>query len=91
MSKTPHPEHRYVEALLNNDGKLVEEIYRKYSGKMAAFIKKNQGSSDDARDIFQEALITIMKQARKKDFVLTCPFEAYLYLVCRGKWLNELK
>ena len=50
-----------------------------------------QKMSDDACDIMQEALIAITRQARNPDFELTCPFEAYLYLVCRGKWFNELK
>lgn len=41
--------------------------------------------------MFQEALITIYQKARKGGFILTCPFEAYLYLICKSKWMNELK
>jgi RNA polymerase sigma factor (sigma-70 family) len=36
-------------------------------------------------------LIAISRQARRPGFTLTCSFGAYLYCVCRGKWLNELK
>ncbi len=91
MSYTPHPDHRYIVALLENDHRLIAEIYQRYAGRIERLICANSGTPDDARDIFQEALLTITRQARNQGLVLTCPFEAYLYLVCRGRWLNELK
>ena len=30
-------------------------------------------------------------KAVEKDFKLTCPFDAYFFLLCKRKWLNELK
>ncbi|MBV6442207.1 MAG: hypothetical protein EPGJADBJ_03911 [Saprospiraceae bacterium] len=86
-----HTDTRYIHALLHNDRQLIEEIYTRYSARIARFVQANNGSADDARDVFQEALISISRQALRPGFVLTCPFEAYLYCVCRGKWLNELK
>lgn len=90
MNKTPHKDHRYVEALLNNDDRVLSEIYQRYSGKVVAFISKNSGSSDDAKDVIQEVLITIFHQAKEKGFILTCPFDAYFFLLCKRKWLNKL-
>ncbi|HRI60248.1 MAG TPA: sigma-70 family RNA polymerase sigma factor [Saprospiraceae bacterium] len=86
-----HPDARYIQALLNNDNQAIGEIYSRFSTRIARFIQANNGSVDDARDVFQEALIAVTRQARRPGFALTCPFEAYLYCVCRGKWLNELK
>jgi len=51
----------------------------------------NSGSEDDAADIFQEALIDIYNQAKSKQLQLTCPFEPFLLLICKRKWLNILK
>ncbi len=45
----------------------------------------------EAKDIFQEGLISIFSKATNSDFVLTCPFEAYLFMICRSKWLNVLR
>lgn len=87
----PHPDQRYIEALLSDEGPLLREIYERYSRETAQWIAKNKGTTDDARDIFQEALMAIAKRARKGPFVLTCAFGAYLFLVVRGKWFNELK
>jgi RNA polymerase sigma factor (sigma-70 family) len=87
----PHPDARYIEALLNNDYQGIEEIYARYADRIRRLVTSNNGSPDDARDVFQEALIAIARQAQRPGFILNCPFEAYLYCVCRGKWLNELK
>lgn len=86
-----HTDTRYIQALLQHDNRVIAEIYHRFSARIARFIQANNGSADDARDVFQEALIAISRQAQRPGFVLTCPFEAYLYCVCRGKWLNELK
>lgn len=86
-----HQDQRYIEALLSNNQKVVEEIYTRFSAKIRRYIINNSGSDNDAADIFQEALIDIYQQAKYKSFQLTCPFEPFLLLVCKRKWLNELK
>lgn len=90
MDKKPHQDHKYITALLQNDSRLLSELYRKFSGKIVSYVLKNSGTPDDAQDIIQETLITIYHQAKEKNFVLTCPFDAYFFLLCKRKWLNVL-
>src|SRR6478672_6395185 len=85
-----HPDQKYIDALLNNDPVLLEEIYRKFSGKIKWMVLQNNGTETDAADVFQDALLSIYNKARSKEFILTCPLDAFLYLVCRNKWMNEL-
>lgn len=56
-----------------------------------AFILNNSGSYDDARDIFQEAMITLYEKAKSESFVLTSQIKTYLYSVCRRLWLKRLQ
>jgi RNA polymerase sigma factor (sigma-70 family) len=86
-----HADQRFVIGLLQNNTAVVKEIYERFAGKLKNYILQNNGSEDDAADIFQESLIDIYQQARRKALQLTCPFEAFLLLVCKRKWLNELK
>jgi RNA polymerase sigma factor (sigma-70 family) len=86
-----HTDQRYIQALLENDTLAVREIYEKYAGKVRYYILANSGTEDDAADIFQEALIDIYNQGKQKGLQLTCPFEPFLILICKRKWLNELK
>ena len=86
----PHPDQKYIDALLKNDSALLDELYTKFSGKIKNMVLQNNGAEADAADIFQEALLSIYNTAKKGDFTLTCPFEAFLYRICNNKWLNEL-
>ncbi len=90
-TKIIHSDQRYINGLLQNDTMLVREIYDRFSGKVKGYIMQNSGSEEDAADILQEALIDIYQQAEHKDLKLTCPFEPFLLLICKRKWLNELK
>ncbi|HEY9170509.1 MAG TPA: RNA polymerase sigma factor [Lutibacter sp.] len=91
MDHKTHEDHIYIEALLKNDSRVLSKIYMNFSHKIVSFVKKNSGNADDAQDIIQETLVTIYHQAKEKNFILTCPFDAYFFLLCKRKWLNELK
>jgi RNA polymerase sigma factor (sigma-70 family) len=84
-----HPDNKYIEALLQNDTALLDELYANYSGKIKYMVLQNNGSEADAADIFQEAVVDMYKKA-KAGFTLTCPMEAFLYLICRNRWLNHI-
>lgn len=86
-----HADQKYIEALMQNDSLVIAEIYEKFAPKVVSYIKKNSGDESKAQDVIQETLITIYKQAKEKNLVLTCPFDAYFFLLCKRKWLNELK
>ena len=86
-----HTDQKYVQALLENDNRLIAEIYTRFAPKVVGYIQKNNGNESAARDIIQEALITIYDQAKTKGLTLSCPFDAYFFLICKRKWLNFLK
>ncbi len=90
MSLKKHSDHKYIEALLQNDNRVLNELYQKFSGKIILYVTKNSGSYDDAQDVIQEVLITIFHQANERNFTLTCPFDAYFFLLCKRNWLNKL-
>jgi RNA polymerase sigma factor (sigma-70 family) len=55
------------------------------------FILNNNGSYDEAKDIFQEAMITLYQKAKSESFVLTSQIKTYLYSICRRLWLKRLQ
>lgn len=56
-----------------------------------SFILNNNGSYDEARDIFQEAMIALYEKAQTESFVLTCQIKTYIYSICRRLWLKRLQ
>jgi RNA polymerase sigma factor (sigma-70 family) len=91
QEKEPHADQRYIIAIRENNHALIREIYKKFSGKVVSYICRNSGDADEARDIIQETLITIYQQAKENQLLITCPFDAYFFLLCKRKWLNKLK
>lgn len=87
----PHEDQRYIQALLNNDTRLIQEIYRHNSKQVNRWICKNGGSSDDAKDIFQEALIALYTKAAQGDLRLKAPLGALLLRICKNKWIDRLR
>jgi RNA polymerase sigma factor (sigma-70 family) len=77
--------------LAQNDRKAIETIYKDNYSMVQAMIVANSGSTDDARDIFQEALIVLFEKARSGSFELQCQLRTYIYSVCRRLWLKRLQ
>ena len=86
-----HKDQKYIDGLLHNNSFIIREIYTLFVPKAVKYICNNNGNSEKAEDVVQEVLITIYKQAKEKNLQLTCPFDAYFFLLCKRKWLNELK
>ena len=56
-----------------------------------SLIINNNGTYDDARDVFQEAMITLYDKAKSDSFVLTSQIKTYIYSICRRLWLKRLQ
>ncbi len=80
-----------LEGLAASDKKAVEAIYQDNYNMVQGLIINNNGSSDDAKDIFQEAMIVLYEKVRSGSFELNCQIKTYLYSVCRRLWLKRLQ
>src|SRR6188768_1066859 len=86
-----HPDKKYIQALLNNDEYLLKEFYLKCFGKIKNLVVHNHGSADDDWDMLQEAMLSVFYRLKQREFILTCPFDAFIYTVCRNLWIKELR
>lgn len=86
-----HQDQKYIDGLLQNNSEIIKLIYKNFAPKVKQYIRNNSGSYDDAQDIIQEVLMIIYNQAKTNGLQLTCPFDAYFFLLCKRRWLNELK
>ncbi|GGW59050.1 RNA polymerase sigma factor (sigma-70 family) [Winogradskyella epiphytica] len=89
--KILHEDQKYIDGLAENNTFIIQTIYDKFAPKVINYIKQNSGDVYDAQDVIQETIITIYNQAKQKQLQLTCPFDAYFFLLCKRKWLNQLK
>ncbi len=79
-----------LSGLAKNERESVEVIYSRHFGMVQSLIINNSGSSEDARDVFQEAMIVLYERSRSPEFELSCQLKTYLYSICRRLWLKRL-
>lgn len=89
--KQENNERALLEGLAANDKKIIETIYRDNFNMIQSLIINNNGSADDAKDVFQEAMIVLYEKARSGVFELNCQIKTYIYSVSRRLWLKRLQ
>jgi RNA polymerase sigma factor (sigma-70 family) len=87
---TIEEEKLLIKGLALSDKDAIETIYKENFISIQALILNNNGTIDDARDVFQEAMIVLYEKAKSGQFELSCQLKTYIYSVCRRLWLKRL-
>jgi RNA polymerase sigma factor (sigma-70 family) len=74
---------------VGKQNKAFLKLYKNYP-QVEKLILSKGGSKEDAKDIFQEALIIFYEKVCNTEFKLTSAIGTYLYSVCRFLWKDEL-
>ena len=76
--------------ILNNSESVLKRLYLAYFPMVMQLIINNNGDADDAKDIYQEAIIILYNKVKNGDFELSSKLKTYIYSVCRRLWLKRL-
>jgi len=80
-----------IKGIRKRDNTVLGYIYQKYYSSVQHFVMTNSGTADDARDIFQEALIVVFENiTRDKRFTLVCNMQTYIFSIARVIWVKQL-
>lgn len=80
-----------VEGIGKRDPEVLEYIYDEYFFQVARYIYHHSGNEQDARDVFQEALVALFRKQREGGLEITSSFKNYLIGICKIQWFMELK
>jgi RNA polymerase sigma factor (sigma-70 family) len=76
--------------LADGSDRALTQIYRRYFPMVLHLVLANNGDEDDAKDIYQEALVVVYEQVSGGSLELHCQLKTYLYSVSRRLWLKAL-
>jgi RNA polymerase sigma factor (sigma-70 family) len=84
-------DNEIIEHLRNNN--YAAAIKGLYNGlpPVKQYIKANSGTAEDAKDIFQDALVIVYKKVQHPEFILSVPLKTYLLAVVKNCWWQELR
>ena len=81
----------FIEGIKKQNEKVIAEIYKQLFPSVRQFIYRNNGSAEDARDIFNDAIIVVMERVRENTLELHCSLKTYVYAISKNLWLKKLK
>jgi RNA polymerase sigma factor (sigma-70 family) len=85
-----HTEEELLSGVRTGDGQALGSLYKMYFPMVLHFITQNSGTEQEAKDIYQEAVIVLYEHVQQETFTLSCKIKTYLYSVCRRLWLKKL-
>ena len=80
----------YIEGIIKNDFAVLQKIYEESLPEVIKYVKRNSGTIDDAKDVFQEGIMVLFKKAKEDRLILTTSFHNFLFMVCKRIWLKKL-
>ena len=74
----------------NRYSNAVKGLYNAYPA-VKKYILVNNGSKEDAEDIFQDSLVILYKNANKPEFSLSSSLQTYLLAITKNLWREALR
>lgn len=78
-----------IEGLRTGDRAVMTWVYKNYKSIVVRYVVNNGGNSEEALDIFQDAIITTYEKLRDEKLVLNCSVATYISAVARNLWLKK--
>lgn len=91
IKATTEEDQRLLEGIAKADSHAVRAVYQLALPSVISWVRENSGSEDDARDVFQEALMALFRKLEAGSFTLTCTLKSFLRIMCRNLWLGKLR
>jgi RNA polymerase sigma factor (sigma-70 family) len=85
-----YTDNEIIECLRNRQSYVVRYLSDRYMPMIRLMVYQLGGTTEDARDIFQDGLIIMLEKLDNKEFALTCKFKTFLYCVCEKLWISVL-
>jgi RNA polymerase sigma factor (sigma-70 family) len=89
----PYDQEELQKGIVKNDPNILKWLYESQFPKLEKYILNNSGNSEQAKDTYQEAFITVWNKVRKGGFLPTngTGLTGYLYQVGKNKWIDQLR
>lgn len=83
-------EKEIFDRICSGDEEALDVIYKKYYRMMTKLVISNNGTEQEAKDIYQDALIVFWQKAVSGNLVMTSKISTYIYSICLNLWRKEL-
>ena len=86
----PYFDELIVAEIRKKNNVALRELYKTHYPMVVHLVCSNSGTEQEAKDIYQEAVMAFYERVQQPAFTLTCKIKTYLYAVSRRLWLKKL-
>lgn len=87
-----YSDEEIIESIKNgNDRDVLTCLYREVLPKVKSYVCKNNGTSDEAFDIFQDGMVAFYRFVKENRFNKEHQVAAFIFIVCRNLWVTRAK
>lgn len=86
-----YSDQEFLEGIRCRDSSTLSAVYEQFRPRITAHISTLNGSEQEAKDVFQEAVVAVFINVQKPEFQLSSSFYTYLYAICHKLWLKKFR
>jgi DNA-directed RNA polymerase specialized sigma24 family protein len=86
-----YSDQQIIDGIRNRSDLAFKYLQVKFQDSIRLMVTENGGSPDDARDVFSEGLIALIRLVDREDFVLSCKLGTLVYALCNKTWKQYLE
>lgn len=86
-----HNDQHIIESIRKREDVAFKYLQVKFQDSIRLMVIEMGGSQEDAKDVFSEGLIALIRLVDRKDFVLSCKLGTLVYALCKNSWKQHLE
>lgn len=80
-----------VDGIRNRDDAAFKVLQVRFQDSIRLMVLEMGGTQEDAKDVFSEGLIALIRLVDQEDFTLTCKLGTLVYALCNKKWKQHIE
>lgn len=83
-------EQEYLYRITQGDKPAIEQLYNEHFPVIRGMVCNRGGVEEDAKDVFQDAVLVLYLKAKEPGFRLTSSVGTYFFSICKNIWYNTI-
>ena len=86
-----YTDQHIIDSIRRREDVAFKYLQVKFQDSIRLMVTEMGGSQEDAKDVFSEGLIALIRLVDQKDFKLNCKLGTLVYALCKKTWKQHLE
>ncbi len=82
---------QFIKGILEHNTFIIDQIYKQFFPMVRKMVISGGGDTQQAKDIFQDAIIILYRKLNSGELKLSCKLSTYVYAITKKLWMQEIK